>query len=137
MDLLDDFADHVYEDLHGYWQPHSYYQSRARIVERFPTGGPFPSLTSFNSKEDPQTSLTRKFVDELQVATRNFKEKTYAKYYQHLATNKLKKINTLVQEAKAIYNNMLVQDTLQRTREQAFNNAREIKQKQKQNQNQH
>ena len=64
------------------------------------------------------------------MATRKFKEticRIHAKNYQHLATNEIKKINTLVQEAKTIYNNTLIQETLQRAREQALNNAREIK----------
>ena len=110
--LSDDPPDHVYEDLYGYWRSHSHYQSRVRILEGFATDGPFPSITSFGFKEDPQTGLTRKFVDELEVATMNFKEticQIHANNYQHLATNEIEKINTLVHEAKTIYSNTLIQ----------------------------
>ena len=137
-DLSSNLPGHVYEDLYGYWRSHSYYQSRARIFEAFATDGPFPSVTSFNFMDDPQTGLTRKFVDELEVATRNFKKKIcriHAKNYEHLATTELKKINTLLQEAKSIYDATLVQDTVKRAREQVFTNTREIKRQKNKNKN--
>ena len=129
-DLSDDLPGHLYEDLCGYWRSHSYYQSRIRIFEGFATDGPFPSITSFQFKEDPQTSPTRKFADQLDSATRSFKEticKIHASNYEHLATNELAKINTLVKEANTMYDNTLVQDTVKRAKIHAFNKAREIR----------
>ena len=136
--LSEELPNHVYEDLCGYWRSYSYFHSRVRIFEGFATDGPFPTITSLQFQEDPQTGLTRKYSEELNEATRNFKEKIcniHARNFEHLATNELMKIKTLTTEATNIYGESVVKDTLQRARAHAFNKAREIKRLKKHNKN--
>ncbi len=135
-ELSNKLPNHIYEDLCNYWRSHSYYQSRIRIFEGFATDGPFPSITSLQFQSDPQTGLTRKFADELEQQTRQYKEKIctiHAKNFAHLATSELEKINALVHEANTIYDHALVQDALKRAREHAFNKARETKRRKHRN----
>ena len=137
IELSTDIPKHIYEDLCGYWRSHSYFQSRVGIFEGFATDGPFPSVANFNFQDDPQTGLTRKFASELNDATQTYKEKIckiHARNYGHLATNELNKINSLLAEARELYDNKLLKETLQRAKIDAFNKAREIRRRKNSNQ---
>ena len=128
--VSEELPNHVFGDLCGYWQSHSYFHLRVRIFEGFAMNGTLPAITSIQLKEDPQTGLRRKYSDELNKAIRNFKEKIcqiHARNFEHLASNELIKINTLTTEATEIYGESVVQNTLKRARAHAFNKAREIK----------
>ena len=65
--------NHLFEDLCGHWRSHSYYRSRVRIFRGFAADGPFPSLTSFQFREDPHTGLTRKCSAELDEPHKNLR----------------------------------------------------------------
>ena len=131
-----EIPNHLFEDLCGHWRSHSYYMSRVRIFQGFATDGPFPSLTSFQFREDPHTGLTRKCSAELDEATQNFKERIceiHAKNYTSLATNELTKINALMSEAGEIFDETKLRETLQEAKKHAFNKAREIRRRKNQN----
>ena len=101
-----------------------------------PQMAPFPSLTSFQFREDPHTGITRKCSAELDEATQNFKERIceiHAKNYTSLATNELTKINALMSEAGEIFDETKLRETLQEAKKHAFNKAREIRRRKNQN----
>ena len=133
-----EIPNHLFEDLCGHWRSHSYYRSRARIFQGFAADGPFPSLTSFQFREDPHTGLTRKCSAELDEATQKFKERIceiHAKNYANLATNEITKINALISEAGEIFDERKLHETLQEAKIHAFNKAREIRRRKNQNKN--